>query len=161
MGTDILTQKGWEFGGVAFKPGFLIEVALGIVPEEEACRRHGIDFGVYKHVSDKPAFQMAVKRIVKQAEDEGFTVQYRARVLAEEAMSHLYGMAADEDIPPSERRACIERLVQYAGVESGQLAQQGNNGIHFSINYNSNTQPPPKDVEQNYGVTVVTEGKDE
>jgi hypothetical protein len=74
-----------------------------------------------------------VQGFVKEFEQNGVSFSQKCRVLAEDAITHLYHMARDVDVPAAARVKAVENLVDWGGLAPKKTDDGQNTRPAFSI----------------------------
>lgn len=150
--------KPLQFPGMDFDPRLTFELALQLDPATEVFARHGYDEARAVKLAGNPVFQRALKAYVEDVKTHGVTFKQKARVMAEDLLTHAYEIATDAEAPSSTRADLIKWTAKVAGYEpkSNEDVAQGN-GFALQIVFSGEAKKEPMLVQ---GTTITQERAD-
>lgn len=89
----------------------------------------------YDQISLNPQFQRYVDAYTKELKDNGFSIQAKSRLLAEDLLPTMYHLARDPDAPAAARVKIFENFVELADAKP-KTNVNANMGSGFSITIN-------------------------
>lgn len=98
----------------SFDPRLAYELALDIESPTTIFDRYGYDPSEAMRLLKVPAFIATVKDYKVQVQETGITFKLKARVQAEDLLTHSYEIATDPDMPPAVRADLIKWTAQMA-----------------------------------------------
>ena len=105
------------------------------VPDADVALAEGITGNEFTRLQTNPQFTRYVETYTKELTDSGWSFSAKAKVLAEDLLPTVYGMAKDVDVPAAVRQKLIENLVEWGDLKP-KGAQAGPVGPGFSITIN-------------------------
>ena len=119
-------------------------------PIEDVLARESIapsDFDSY--LNDK-VFKKYVTAYTHELRENGFSFASKCRILAEDAIQHMYLMTKDNEVPAAARVKAVENLVTWSGLAAKSIADSNQgNGFHITFNI-------PNAPQQTARITVDT-----
>ena len=104
-------------------------------PIEDVLARESIapsDFDSY--LNDK-VFKKYVTAYTHELRENGFSFASKCRILAEDAIQHMYLMTKDNEVPAAARVKAVENLVTWSGLAAKSIADTAaGTGFHITFN---------------------------
>lgn len=147
MTTIVLTKEMTE--AMAF------DVAQGYFSDAQLCIRHRVTIRQLEQIKAQAEFQREVDEVKRTIEDGGEVLVYKARVLAEAALTALGNIIEDDEISAQTRAKAANDILDVAGVKRGRNASgpgTGDGGFRLTIETNLSMGTQEKGV---YEVTAV------
>lgn len=122
---------------------FLRQLALSVarnqvgalLPLSTVLASEGLTQPEYDDISKNPQFQRYVDAYTKELQDNGFSIQAKSRLLAEDLLPTMYHLARDPDAPAAARVKIFENFIELADAKPKTNATLGA-GTGFSITIN-------------------------
>lgn len=151
-GTTTLDQRqrarlapGYEAGvDEPFDPRLAYELALEMAPAAETFQKYGVDEAAAVALLRAPAFVAKVKQYREEIVAGGVSFKLKAKVQAEDLLTHSYEMATDSEVPPSVRADLIKWTAAVAGLGPVKETKEGGGGgagAGFSLNITFRADP--------------------
>jgi hypothetical protein len=105
------------------------------VPDADIALAEGITANEFLRICTNPTYTRYVDVYTKELTDSGWSFSAKAKVLAEDLLPTVYGMAKDADVPAAVRQKLIENLVDWGDLKP-KTTLQGAQGPGFSITIN-------------------------
>lgn len=150
--------KPMQMPGMEFDPRLTFELALQLDPAEAVFARHGYTEERAVQLAANPVFQKVLKAYLEDVKTHGVTFKQKARVMAEDLLTHAYEIATDAEAPANTRADLIKWTAKVAGYEprSNEDVAQGN-GFALQIVFSGEAKKEPMLVQ---GTTITQERAD-
>lgn len=86
-------------------------------PDADIALSEGITNNEFTRLCTNPQFTRYVETYTKELTDSGWSFSAKAKVLAEDLLPTVYGMAKDVDVPAAVRQKLIENLVEWGDLK--------------------------------------------
>jgi len=119
-----------------FDPKLAYELALGIDSAAEIFERYGYTQEQALKLANTPTFQRVLQEFKKEVVENGLSFKLKARIQAEDLLTHSYDMATDPEVPASVRAKLIEWTARMAELEPKEAGMGGaaKGGGGFTLN---------------------------
>lgn len=105
------------------------------LPIHTVIASEGLTQSEYDEITKNPLFQRYVEGYTKELKDNGFSIQAKSRLLAEDLLPTMYHLAKDPDAPAAARVKIFENFVELADAKP-KTNINANVGSGFSITIN-------------------------
>jgi len=141
--------KPLSMGGMTFDPRLCFELALKLEPPAEIFERYGYDESGALDLAKNPVFQRALKVYADDIADNGVSFRMKARVAAEDLLTHAYEIATDPEAPSAVRADLIKWHAKVADYEPKQNVPQAGqgNGFQLQIVFSGEAKKEPLTIE--------------
>jgi len=127
--------KARSVGEMSFDPRLAYEIALDIDEPGETYRRYGYEEDAAVTLSNDPAFKRTVVAYKDEIKTSGIGFKLKAKIQAEDLLTHSYQIATDPEVPASVRADLIKWTAKVAGYEpKDDNAGGGKGGGSFALN---------------------------
>jgi len=142
-GTTVLDQRqasrlpaGYEPGTVdAWDPRLAYELALEMDTAENVFERYGFTKDRAVALLGNAAFVATVKKYREEVIAGGVSFRLKAKIQAEDLLTHSYEMATDPEVPPAVRADLIKWTARVAALEPKDKGEGGGGaGGGFTLN---------------------------
>jgi len=118
-----------------FNPRLAWDLAMQMDPASDVFRRYGIDDAGALVLMRMPLFIDTLKRCRREIEENGTSFRAKARVMAEDLLTHSYLMATDAEAPPAVRADLIKWTAKMGNLEPAVRKDEGGQagGFQFQI----------------------------
>jgi hypothetical protein len=116
----------------AMRPVHEIAAAEGLTPTE------------YDGIAANPLFKRYLEAYTKELQDNGFSIQAKSRLLAEDLLPTMYHLARDPDAPAAARVKIFENFVELADAKPKATAVAPGAGFSITINIPQVGQQAPQ-----------------
>jgi hypothetical protein len=118
---------------LTFDPRIAYEVALGIDKPEAVIAKYGYACDAAAALVLNPAFMATVAKYKEEVMAGGVSFKLKAKIQAEDLLSHSYLIATDPEAPMAVRADLIKWTTRVAGLEPKEEKGTGNGG-GFTLN---------------------------
>jgi hypothetical protein len=121
---------------LTFDPRIPYELALDVSTPSEVFAKYGHDIETAKALIALPAFIATVKKYREELSVSGVTFRLKAKIQAEDLLTHSYVLATDPEVPPAVRADLIKWTAKMAGLEPSEKdkGMGGGTGAGFTLN---------------------------
>lgn len=141
-GTTVLDQRqesrlpeGYVAGPAAgFDPRLAYELALEMDTPTNVFGRYGYGREEAVRVMGTPGFIATVKKYRDEIVTGGVSFRLKAKIQAEDLLTHSYEMATDPEVPPAVRADLIKWTARVANLEPKDKGEGGAAGAGFTLN---------------------------
>lgn len=112
------------------------DLAMQMDPAPDVFRRYGVDDETALELLQMPLFVDTLKRMRREIEENGTSFRAKARVMAEDLLSHSYLMATDVEVPAPVRADLIKWTAKMGNLEPAVKKDEGSgagSGFQFQI----------------------------
>lgn len=150
-GTTVLDQRqrsrlpdGYEAGPApGFDPRLAYELALEMDTPTNVFARYGYGKDEALRVMQMPGFIATVKKYRDEIVTGGVSFRLKAKIQAEDLLTHSYEMATDPEVPPAVRADLIKWTARVANLEPKDKGEGGPAGAGFTLNISFGGSPAP------------------
>jgi len=130
-------------GSVGFDPRVAYELALGVDSADEIFSRYNISADEAVELLGNEPFIRAIKEFKTQVQESGITFKLKAKIQAEDLLTHSYQIATDPDMPPAVRADMIKWTANVAelGPKKDSAGGSGGAALTLAITF-AGDQPP-------------------
>jgi hypothetical protein len=118
---------------LTFDPRIAYEVALGIDQPERVIAKYGYGEDETQALMLNPAFALTVAKYKEEVTASGISFKLKAKIQAEDLLSHSYLIATDPEAPMAVRADLIKWTTRVAGLEPKEDKGGGQTG-GFTLN---------------------------
>lgn len=126
--------KARAVGDMTFDPRIAYEVALDLDEPSEIFSRYGYDADDAVALSGTELFARTVKEYREEIKVSGVGFKLKAKIQAEDLLTHSYQIATDPDVPASVRADLIKWTAKVAGYEPKDSTGKEGGGGTFALN---------------------------
>lgn len=138
---------------LTFNPVIAYELALGVTTPAGVFQKHGVPLEEAKRLIALPHFIQTIKEYKEELTTKGVTFRLKAKIQAEDLLTHSYVLATDPEVPAAVRADLIKWTAKMAALEPGEKDKGGGAaGAGFALNITFAGGPGPA------GSTAVIEG---
>jgi len=119
---------------LTFNPLIAYEIAVGVASPSVVFQKYGHSIEEAQVLIGLPAFIATIKKYKEELTRDGVTFRMRAKMQAEDLLTHSYTMAADPETPPAVRADLIKWTAKVAGPEPDSKEKGAGAGAGFSLN---------------------------
>jgi hypothetical protein len=148
--------KPLSVAGMTFDPRLTFELAVGLSAPDKIFERYGYDRDSALTLAKNPIFQRVLKAYVDDVKENGITFRAKARIQAEDLLTHSYEIATDPEAPYAVRADMIKwtaKVADYEPKTNSPEVGQGN-GFSFQIVFSGDSKKEPVLVQ---GQTIEQE----
>ena len=102
---------------MTFDPRIAYEIALGIDKPTAVFAKYGIDEARAVAIIGNPAFVTTLKKYQEEVMASGVSFKLKAKIQAEDLLTHSYMIATDPEVPYAVRADLIKWTARVAGLE--------------------------------------------
>jgi hypothetical protein len=102
---------------MTFDPRLAYELALGVSSPSEVFSKYEFDTEAATRMISNPAFIATVKKYKDEIQEGGVSFKLKARIQAEDLLTHSYILATDPETPASVRADMIKWTARVADLE--------------------------------------------
>ena len=103
-------------------------------PIHEIAASEGLTQPEYEAIAANPQFQRYLESYARELQENGFSIQAKSRLLAEDLLPTMYHLARDPDAPAAARVKIFENFVELADAKPKQAAVAPGAGFSITIN---------------------------
>jgi hypothetical protein len=132
-----LMPEGYEPESAAeltFDPRIAYALALGVSTPSKVFEKYGVSLENAKRLIATPHFIATVKRYKEELLEKGVTFRLKAKIQAEDLLTHSYVLATDPEVPPAVRADLIKWTAKMAGLEPSDREKGGGGGAGSGFN---------------------------
>jgi hypothetical protein len=134
--------KARAVGDMSFDPRLAYEIALDLDSPVEVFARYGyVEDAAVALLSD-PVFGRTVTSYREEIKTSGIGFKLKAKIQAEDLLTHSYQIATDPEVPASVRADLIKWTAKVAGYEPKDEAGKAGGGGAFALNITFAGQAP-------------------
>ena len=161
-GTTLLDQRqasrlpdGYEPGAVkGWDPRLAYELALEMDSAENVFARYAVSRDAAVALLTNAAFVSTVKKYREEVVAGGVSFRLKAKIQAEDLLTHSYEMATDPEVPPAVRADLIKWTARVAALEPKDKGEGGGGtGGGFTLNLTFGGPAPQVSVNRVIDVT--------
>lgn len=120
-------------GHAGFDPRIAYELALGIEDANEIFARYGVPQDKAVKLLGNELFVKAIKDFKVQVQESGITFKLKAKIQAEDLLTHSYQIATDPDMPPAVRADMIKWTANVAELGPKKDSTGGSGGAALTL----------------------------
>lgn len=113
---------------LTFDPRIAYELALGVDKAEGVFEKYGLTEAEAEALLSNPAFAATVKKYQEEVLTSGVSFKLKAKIQAEDLLTHSYLIATDPEAPMSVRADLIKWTARVAGLEPKEEKASGTGG---------------------------------
>jgi len=113
---------------MAFDPRIAYELALGVDTAGNIMRKYGYTLEAARALFAVPGFIATVTKYRNEITEQGVSFRLKAKIQAEDLLSHSYVLATDPEVPASVRADMIKWTARMAGLEPSEKDKAGSGG---------------------------------
>lgn len=129
-----LGYRARAVGDMSFDPRLAYEIALEIDDPVAVMAKYGYVGDQAVALLKEVAFALAVKNYRSEISTSGISFKLKARVQAEDLLTHSYNIATDPEAPASVRADIIKWTAKMAGYEPKEDGGAKGGGAGFNLN---------------------------
>jgi hypothetical protein len=119
---------------MTFDPRMAYELALGMSSAAEVVAKYGLSEDRARALLGNPAFIATIKKYQAEIQDGGVGFRLKARIQAEDLLTHSYIIATDPETPASVRADIIKWTARVADLEPRDKKDVGLGAGGFQLN---------------------------
>lgn len=119
---------------MSFDPRIAYEIALGVEKASLVFDKYGLSEAQMVALVRSPAFLMTIKKYKEEIQASGISFKLKAKIQAEDLLTHSYLIATDVEAPMAVRADMIKWTAKVAGLEPTPDKGQSNSGGTFELN---------------------------
>lgn len=119
---------------MTFDPRLAYELALEMDDPLVVFSKYGFDENAAREMLSNKPFIATVKKYKEEILESGISFKLKAKIQAEDLLTHSYAMAVDPTTPPAVRASLITWTAKVAGLEPSPSKDQGAAGAGFTLN---------------------------
>lgn len=120
---------------LTFDPRIAYELALGVTTPAGVFEKYGVSLEEAKRLIALPHFIQTVKVYKEELTEKGVTFRLKAKIQAEDLLTHSYVLATDPEVPAAVRADLIKWTAKMAALEPGEKDKGGGAaGAGFTLN---------------------------
>lgn len=121
---------------MSFDPRLAYELALGLTKPHEVFEKYGLEQERAVELVRTPAFIATVRKYKQEIEEGGVSFRLKAKIQAEDLLTHSYLIATDPETPASVRADLIKWTARVADLEPRDSKEKGAaGGFNLSITF--------------------------
>jgi hypothetical protein len=119
---------------LTFDPRIAYEIALGIDKPAAVFAKYGLDESRAVAIIGNAAFVTTLKKYQEEVMASGVSFKLKAKIQAEDLLTHSYLIATDPEVPYAVRADLIKWTARVAGLEPKEKDGGGSVGGGFTLN---------------------------
>lgn len=132
---------------LTFDPRVPYELALEVTSPSAVFAKYGYTIEQATALIRLPAFIATVKKYRDELASTGVTFRLKAKIQAEDLLTHSYVLATDPEVPAAVRADLIKWTAKMAGLEPSDRDKGGSGGATFALNITFAGLPSPAVVQ--------------
>lgn len=124
---------------MSFDPRLAYELALGLDGAEQIFEKYGYDHTQAGRLIKFAPFAATIKKYKEEIQASGISFKLKAKIQAEDLLTHSYAMATDPMVPPAVRADLIQWTAKMAELEpvrdKGTTGQGSNQSFQLNITF--------------------------
>ena len=134
---------------MTFDPRLAYEVALGVDKADALFAKYGLAHGQAVAMLGSVAFIATVKKYKEEITAGGISFKLKAKIQAEDLLTHSYLLATDPEVPFAVRADLIKWTARVAGLEPKEKDGGGGAAAGFTLNISFSGDRPaePRVIE--------------
>jgi hypothetical protein len=141
LGEGYVPESGAD---LTFDPRIAYSIALGLSSPSEVIAKYGLTMEQGKALIAMPGFVATVKKYRDEISTQGVSFRLKAKIQAEDLLTHSYVLATDPEVPAAVRADLIKWTAKMAGLEpegKGEKGGGGGSGFSLSITFAGSPMP--------------------
>ena len=126
-----------------FDPRLAYELALEMDTPTGTFERYGYGIDEATRIMAMPGFIATVRKYRDEIVGTGVSFRLKAKVQAEDLLTHSYEMATDPEVPPAVRADLIKWTAKVANLEPKDKGEGAGAGAGFTLNISFGGGPAP------------------
>lgn len=120
---------------LTFNPLIAYELALGVSSASAVFAKYGLTLEEAKRLIGLPHFLQTIREYKDELTSKGVTFRLKAKIQAEDLLTHSYVLATDPEVPAAVRADLIKWTAKMAALEPGEKDKGGGAaGAGFTLN---------------------------
>jgi hypothetical protein len=120
---------------LTFNPLIAYELALGVSSASAVFAKYGLTLEEAKRLIGLPHFLQTIREYKDELVTKGVTFRLKAKIQAEDLLTHSYVLATDPEVPAAVRADLIKWTAKMAALEPGEKDKGGGAaGAGFTLN---------------------------
>jgi hypothetical protein len=119
---------------LTFDPRIAYEIALGIATPSEVFTKYGVPLDSARAMIGNEVFLTTLRKYKEEVTASGISFRLKAKIQAEDLLTHSYLMATDPEVPDSVRADLIKWTAKMAGLEPDAKDKSGAHAGGFQLN---------------------------
>lgn len=120
---------------LTFDPRIAYELALGVTSPAKVFEKYGVGLDAAKALIALPHFISTVRTYKEELVEKGVTFRLKAKIQAEDLLTHSYVLATDPEVPAAVRADLIKWTAKMAALEPQEKDKGGGAaGAGFTLN---------------------------
>ncbi len=119
---------------MTYDPRLAYELALEMDQPLEIFSRYGFDESGARDMLKFKPFVTTIKKYKEEILEHGISFKMKAKIQAEDLLTHSYAMAVDPNTPPAVRASLITWTTKVAGLEPTPSKDSGSGAGAFQLN---------------------------
>jgi hypothetical protein len=142
MPEGYIPQSGAD---LTFDPRIAYEIALGVASPSRVFEKYGVTLEVAQRMIATPHFLATIKKYQEEFAATGVTFRLKAKIQAEDLLTHSYVLATDPEVPAAVRADMIKWTAKMADLEPAEKGKGagGAVGSGFTLNITLAQVPGP------------------
>lgn len=129
---------------LTFDPRIAYELALGLASPKEVFAKYGVEEVAARALIANAIFIGTIKRYKEEVTSTGISFKLKAKIQAEDLLTHSYILATDPEVPAAVRADLIKWTAKMAGLEPSDKDKSGGGGsAGFTLNISFSGSPAP------------------
>ena len=129
---------------LTFDPRIAYEIALGLASPSEVFQRYGVTERRARELIANPVFVSTITKYKEEVAEGGISFRLKAKIQAEDLLSHSYILATDPEVPAAVRADLIKWTAKMANLEPDTKNKgEGGGGAGFTLNITFAGEPAP------------------
>lgn len=113
---------------LTFDPRIAYALALGVASPSVVFEKYGVSLEEAQRLIALPAFISTIKKYKDELAEKGVTFRLKAKIQAEDLLTHSYLLATDPEAPAAVRADLIKWTAKMAGLEPSEKEKGGGGG---------------------------------
>jgi hypothetical protein len=158
LGETYVPESGAD---LTFDPRIAYAIALGLDSPSAVITKYGLTLEQGKELMALPGFIATVKKYKDEVATQGVSFRLKAKIQAEDLLTHSYILATDPEVPAAVRADLIKWTAKMAGLEPSEKGEKGGGvGSGFALHITFAGGAPQPAVVQGGHVIDVTPTKE-
>lgn len=126
---------------LSFDPRIAYEIALGVDSPTAVFAKYGIAESHAVKLATNEAFGATLRKYKEEISASGISFKLKAKIQAEDLLTHSYLMATDPEVPPAVRADLIKWTARVAGLEPKEKDGGAGGAGGFTLNISFAGEP--------------------
>lgn len=126
---------------LSFDPRIAYEIALGVDSPTAVFAKYGIAESHAVKLATNEAFGATLRKYKEEISASGISFKLKAKIQAEDLLTHSYLMATDPEVPPAVRADLIKWTARVAGLEPKEKDNGAGGAGGFTLNISFAGEP--------------------